>query len=112
ACYLAGFRIAFNFWHRRQYFYLKIITINMNTQRAGTHGLFSNPLLEKLSRTHISIPVSLCVIYATALCIWNVKFTSLGMSTSILLFFVGWLTFSWVEYQVRRHVFHLETYSA
>jgi sterol desaturase/sphingolipid hydroxylase (fatty acid hydroxylase superfamily) len=83
----------------------------MKTQHTGAHRLFSNPLLEKLSRTHISVPVSLFVLYAIALCVWNAKFTSLSVSISILLFFVGWLTFSWVEYQVHRHIFHLETYS-
>ena len=84
----------------------------MKTQHTGTQRLFSNPLLEKLSRTHIAIPVSLFILYAIALCIWNAKYTSLSVSTSIFLFFVGWLTFSWVEYQVHRHIFHLETYTA
>lgn len=83
----------------------------MRPQHTGTHQLFSNPLLEKLSRTHIAVPVSLFILYAVGLSIWNALFTSLPVITSIALFFLGWLTFSWVEYQVHRHIFHLSTYT-
>jgi sterol desaturase/sphingolipid hydroxylase (fatty acid hydroxylase superfamily) len=83
----------------------------MKFQHAGTRRLFSNQLLEKLSRTHIAVPVSLFIGYAFGLCVWNAKFTSLSVTTSIFLFFLGWLAFTWVEYQVHRHIFHLETYS-
>jgi sterol desaturase/sphingolipid hydroxylase (fatty acid hydroxylase superfamily) len=84
----------------------------MKFQHAGTRRLFSNQLLEKLSRTHIAVPVSLFIGYAFGLCVWNAKFTSLSVTASIFLFFLGWLAFTWVEYQVHRHIFHLETYSA
>lgn len=83
----------------------------MRPQHTGTQQLFANPLLEKLSRTHIAVPISIFVVYAMALCIWNLRFISLPASTTILLFFAGWLTFTWVEYQVHRHVFHLSTYT-
>lgn len=83
----------------------------MKAQPTGTHRLFSNPLLERLSRTHIAVPVSLFIIYAIALCVWNALYTTLSVGTSVLLFFAGWLTFSWVEYQVHRYVFHIDTYS-
>ena len=83
----------------------------MKTRHSGTQQLFSNPLLEKLSRTHIAIPVSLFILYALGLCVWNGKYTSLPVETSVFLFFLGWLTFSWVEYQVHKHVFHIPTYT-
>jgi sterol desaturase/sphingolipid hydroxylase (fatty acid hydroxylase superfamily) len=83
----------------------------MKPVQNGSHQLFSNRLLEKLSRTHIAVPVSLFILYAFGLCVWNAKFTSLSVGTSIFLFFLGWLTFTWVEYQVHRHLFHLGTYN-
>ena len=83
----------------------------MRPQHNGTHQLFSNPILEKLTRTHIAVPVTIFIVYAIALAVWNVRFTDLPAGTTIVLFFAGWLTFSWVEYQVHRHVFHLSTYN-
>lgn len=81
----------------------------MKPQHSGTHQLFSNPIVEKLTRTHIAVPVTIFIAYAVALGVWNVQFTALPASTSMLLFLLGWLTFTWVEYQVHRHVFHLTT---
>jgi hypothetical protein len=83
----------------------------MRPQHQGTRQLFSNPVLEKLSRTHIAIPVTIFFLYAFALGAWNVRYTDLPLSATIVLFFIGWLTFTWVEYQVHRHVFHLPTYT-
>lgn len=83
----------------------------MKPQHTGTHQLFGNTVLEKLSRTHIAVPVSIFLIYACALGLWNIKYTDLPWWLSILLFFAGWLTFTWVEYQVHRHIFHLSTYT-
>lgn len=83
----------------------------MRPQNTGTHQLFASPVLEKLSRTHIAVPVTLFILYAFALGVWNVKFTHLSPGLNILLFFAGWLTFTWVEYQVHKHVFHLSTYT-
>ena len=83
----------------------------MKPQHFGTHQLFSNPILEKMTRTHIAVPVTIFIVYAVALGVWNVRFTALPAGTTILLFFVGWLTFTWVEYQVHRHIFHLAAHT-
>jgi sterol desaturase/sphingolipid hydroxylase (fatty acid hydroxylase superfamily) len=83
----------------------------MRPQHTGTQRLFENPILEKLTRTHIAIPVSIFILYALGLIVWSVRFTLLPTVTSILLFFVGWIVFTWVEYQVHRHIFHLATYT-
>jgi hypothetical protein len=83
----------------------------MRPQNSGTRQLFSNPILERLTRTHIAVPVTIFILYAVALAVWNVQFTDFPASITILLFFAGWLTFTWVEYQVHRHVFHLSTYT-
>src|SRR5688500_6720051 len=83
----------------------------MRPQHAGTQKLFSNPILEKLTRTHVAIPVTLFLLYAFALGVWNVRHTDLEPGITVVLFFTGWLTFTWVEYQVHRHIFHLATYT-
>jgi sterol desaturase/sphingolipid hydroxylase (fatty acid hydroxylase superfamily) len=83
----------------------------MKPQHTGTQQLFSNPVLEKLTRTHIAVPVTIFFLYALGLCVWNIRYTDLQVGVTIALFFAGWLTFTWVEYQVHRHLFHLETYT-
>jgi len=76
-------------------------------ENSGTESLFSNPVLERLTRSHIAVPISLFVIYSCCLMTIHLVNSSLPLSLSILLFFLGWITFTWVEYQVHRHVFHL-----
>lgn len=80
-------------------------------QNKGTKQLFSNPILEKLSRTHISIPLTIFFSYAVGLLYWNIKNTDLSTIITISLFLVGLISFTWVEYMVHRHVFHLKTYT-
>lgn len=80
-------------------------------QHAGTKQLFQNPILEKLSRTHIAVPLVIFAIYSGGLLYWSATNTSLSLGMSVLLFLLGTLTFTWVEYNVHRYLFHLETYT-
>ena len=77
----------------------------------GTKQLFTNPVLEKLSRTHISIPLVIFFTYAICLLYWSVTHTSLGAGLTILMFLLGFLAFTWVEYAMHRYVFHMKTYN-
>jgi sterol desaturase/sphingolipid hydroxylase (fatty acid hydroxylase superfamily) len=74
----------------------------------GTKQLFQNPVLEKLSRTHISVPLIIFFTYSSGLLYWSITHTSLSAITTVLMFFLGLITFTWVEYLVHRYVFHLE----
>jgi len=80
-------------------------------QNKGTKHLFNNPLLESLSRTHISVPLLIFFSYAAGLLYWNISYTNLSAITTIVLFFVGFIAFTWVEYNVHRYVFHMKTYT-
>jgi sterol desaturase/sphingolipid hydroxylase (fatty acid hydroxylase superfamily) len=77
----------------------------------GTKTLFRNPVLEKLSRTHISVPLVIFGFYAATLLYWSVTHTSLSSGTTIGLFFLGFLSFTFVEYLVHRYVYHLSTHT-
>ena len=77
----------------------------------GTKKLFKNPILEKLSRTHISIPLTVFAIYAVALLYWSVTHTSLAAGTTVGLFFLGFISFTFVEYLIHRYVYHLSTHT-
>jgi sterol desaturase/sphingolipid hydroxylase (fatty acid hydroxylase superfamily) len=77
----------------------------------GTKQLFRNPILEKLSRTHIGVPISIFVTYASVLLYWSVTHTSLTIWVSVGMFLFGALAFTWVEYMVHKHIFHMKTYN-
>lgn len=77
----------------------------------GTKELFQNPILEKLSRTHISIPLIVFAVYSASLLYWSATHTSLSLGTTIGLFFLGALSFTFVEYLVHRYVYHLSTHT-
>lgn len=82
-------------------------TLEIKPQNKGTKRLFDNPFLEKLTRTHIAVPLIVFFFYAAALLGWSVYTTQLSVALTSTVFFLGWLVFSWVEYNVHRFVFHL-----
>ncbi len=84
---------------------------DMKPHASGSKRLFENPILEKLSRTHISVPLTIFFIYSSALLYWNVTHTSLTLWVSVVMFFVGMLAFTWVEYLIHRYIFHMPTFT-
>lgn len=77
----------------------------------GTKQLFENPILEKLSRTHISVPLIVFFLYAGGLLYWSITHTTLDPWKTVGLFITGLIAFTWVEYNVHRYVFHMRTYT-
>jgi sterol desaturase/sphingolipid hydroxylase (fatty acid hydroxylase superfamily) len=77
----------------------------------GTKQLFNNPVLEKLSRTHISVPLTIFLVYAGALLYWSITHTSLTGWVTTALFFTGFISFTLVEYLVHRYIFHMGTFN-
>jgi len=77
----------------------------------GTKQLFANPVLEKLSRTHISVPLIIFAVYSISLLYWSVTHTSLSVGSTIGLFLLGVLSFTFVEYLVHRYVYHVGTHT-
>jgi sterol desaturase/sphingolipid hydroxylase (fatty acid hydroxylase superfamily) len=83
----------------------------MVPKNKGTKQLFKNPILEKLSRTHIGIPLTIFFVYSCVLLYWSITHTGLSAWLTAGLFVFGVLAFTWVEYMVHRYVFHMTTYS-
>src|SRR6187551_1415495 len=82
-----------------------------NPKNVGTKLLFRNPVLEKLSRTHISVPLAIFFVYACCLLYWSITHTSLSMGITVIMFVFGFFLFTWVEYVTHRYVFHMHTFS-
>lgn len=87
------------------------MSTNVKPQNKGSKQLFNNPILEKLTRTHIAIPLTIFFTYAGGLLYWNIQNTNLTALTTIILFFVGLISFTWVEYMIHRHIFHLKPFT-
>ncbi len=77
-------------------------------QSKGTKQLFKNPVLEKLSRTHIAMPLIIFFLYSSALLYWSITHTLLSGVTTVGMFFLGLLAFTWVEYMMHRYIFHMK----
>ncbi|WP_226390127.1 sterol desaturase family protein [Penaeicola halotolerans] len=74
----------------------------------GSAQLFKNPLLEKLSRTHISVPISMFLVISIISFYYAVKLTDIGLGLGILIMLGGLLAFTLVEYVLHRFFFHME----
>ncbi len=77
----------------------------------GSRQLFENPILEKLSRTHIAVPLTVFGLYSVGLLYWSITHTSLSAGFTTTMFFTGFLTFTLIEYAVHRYIFHMGTYT-
>jgi sterol desaturase/sphingolipid hydroxylase (fatty acid hydroxylase superfamily) len=83
------------------------MTTEVKPQNKGTKQLFQNPVLEKLSRTHISVPLIIFFLYSAGLLYWSITHTSLSLGTTVLMFLLGTISFTWVEYNIHRYLFHM-----
>ncbi len=77
----------------------------------GSKQLFENPILEKLTRTHIAVPLVVFALYSMALLYWSITETSIQIGATIGLFAVGFLAFTLFEYMMHRYIFHMGTYT-
>ena len=86
------------------------MSVEVIPHNKGTKKLFENKILEKLTRTHIAIPISMFIIYSGALLYYSI--TSIGSLTGLEttgLFFAGFFVFTLVEYVMHRYLFHIGT---
>jgi sterol desaturase/sphingolipid hydroxylase (fatty acid hydroxylase superfamily) len=68
--------------------------------------IFQNKWLDRLTRSHISVPVSLFFLYAIGLLHYTSVATDLSTAQVVGLFFGGTFFFTLVEYLVHRFAYH------
>ncbi|MCL6261634.1 sterol desaturase family protein [Aquiflexum sp. TKW24L] len=74
----------------------------------GSAHMFENPLLEKLSRTHILVPITMFFL-VSAICLYSaVTITNIKFGIGILVLLSGIFAFTFVEYMMHKHFFHME----
>ncbi|WP_317191209.1 sterol desaturase family protein [Hymenobacter sp. BT523] len=79
----------------------------MRPKHKGSAQLFQNPVLERLSHTHIALPVGIFAVTGVLSMYYGLTrgfMTGLG---ALGLFLVGLLAFTLVEYLVHRYVYHI-----
>ena len=82
----------------------------MNPNNKSTK-VFENKIIEKLSRTHISVPLTIFSIYSTVLLYYSITNSETSLGTTVSLFVLGVLAFTLTEYLVHRYVFHMGIYT-
>ncbi|AKD02630.1 sterol desaturase family protein [Pontibacter korlensis] len=81
----------------------------MKPNHKGSAQLFKNPVLEKMSRTHIALPISIFLIIAVGLIYYGIAYSFISILEAIGFFFLGWFIFTLIEYLAHRYVFHMDT---
>ncbi|ARS36802.1 sterol desaturase family protein [Pontibacter actiniarum] len=81
----------------------------MKPNHKGSAQLFKNPVLEKMTRTHIAIPITIFLVIATGLIYYGITHSFISILEAVGFFFLGWFIFTLIEYLAHRYVFHMDT---
>ncbi len=73
----------------------------------GSAQLFENPTLERLTHTHIALPVSIFLLTAVISAWYGITRGLMVGLSGVGLFLGGWLLFTFVEYCVHRYLYHM-----
>ncbi len=73
----------------------------------GTTRLFSNQVLEKITRTNTVVPVTIFSVFSIALLYLASVNATISLWSGILVFLSGWFTFTLVEYLTHKYFFHM-----
>lgn len=74
----------------------------------GTAIMFDNPIMERISRTHISIPITMFLVFAGISLYYALTDTSISLGTGLLVMLAGYFFFTFVEYMMHKYFFHME----
>lgn len=86
------------------------MSVKVIPKNKGRKQLFNNPILERLTRTHISIPITIFIIYSASLLVYSImSVQTLSILETVMFFFIGFFTFTLVEYLMHRYLFHIGT---
>ena len=73
----------------------------------GSPKLFDNPILEKLTHTHISLPLIIFGVISAALVYYGIIEKGFEAPAMIGLFLAGLFFFTLIEYVMHRYLYHI-----
>ncbi|WP_236636804.1 sterol desaturase family protein [Sinomicrobium soli] len=82
-------------------------TKHKRPKHKGSPKLFDNPFLEKLTHTHISLPLIIFTVIAAVLIYYGIVEKGFHVPEMILLFLAGLIFFTFVEYLMHRYLYHM-----
>ncbi len=85
--------------------YLSIHEIKPKHQ--GSKQMFKNPVLEKLTRSHISIPITTLFILSAWFIYLGTVRSALTMQLYVIYILIGVLSFTFFEYMMHRFLYHM-----
>lgn len=80
---------------------------HLKPKNVGTDNLFKSGFMEKLTRTHIAIPVIMHTIIVGIFIYLSLE--RFSVLTFVGLFLAGWVTWTLAEYWVHRWLYHVKT---
>jgi sterol desaturase/sphingolipid hydroxylase (fatty acid hydroxylase superfamily) len=80
-------------------------------KQSGSGQMFKNPFLERLTRTHISIPLTLFYGAAIAAIIYTTIYTGITPAEIIGMFFAGFFLWTLLEYLIHKYLFHIAEFN-
>lgn len=83
-------------------------TTQVKPKNAGKKQIFENPILERLTRTHISIPLIIFNVGGIAIIYYGMTNGFINVAEVVISYLIGMLLFSLVEYLMHRYIFHME----
>ncbi|WP_082684942.1 sterol desaturase family protein [Hymenobacter sedentarius] len=82
-------------------------TAPVRPKHKGSAQLFQNPVLERLSHTHIALPVGIFVLTAVMSLYYGLTHGFMSGASALGLFLVGLFAFTYAEYAVHRYLYHI-----
>jgi 4-hydroxysphinganine ceramide fatty acyl 2-hydroxylase len=73
----------------------------------GSAHMFKNPVLERLSRTHILIPITLFLAVGGFSLYFGITNTAIPGWVGALVLVAGFIAFTFVEYMMHRYLYHM-----
>ena len=81
-------------------------------KNTGTKTLFQNTLVEKLSRTHILVPIVLLNIYSLFSIYWSIMHARVILQITFGLYIMGIIAWTFTEYMMHKHIYHMSTHTS
>jgi sterol desaturase/sphingolipid hydroxylase (fatty acid hydroxylase superfamily) len=81
----------------------------MKIQHTGQGQIFQNPILEKLTRTHAAVPITIFYLTALSLMVYSFVLAHISTTYLVIFFLAGLFFWTFFEYIGHRFAFHIPT---
>lgn len=81
----------------------------MEVKHSGQGQIFSNPILERLTRSHAFVPITMHYLIAFALLAYAIINHGLKVFDVVIFFVIGVFFWTFFEYLAHRYIFHMNT---